>query len=167
MISTLVLKARERKDPDPFGLGSATAAAGDRNGGKSAVAASGEVEEDVNSTFLAVIPPAPSCLAESQATVVIEISKPPQSRSARKRQRGTHTHARKQKSCTVKTLVHNYYVIPTSASAIDQSSLQYARCTLVTSSATATTHNQWKKNILLSTVSCSKRSQCSGGEEPR
>ncbi len=101
MISTLVLKARERKDPDPFGLGSATAAAGDRNGGKSAVAASGEVEEDVNSTFLAVIPPAPSCLAESQATVVIEISKPPQSTSARKRQRGTHTrtHAHKILHC--------------------------------------------------------------------
>jgi hypothetical protein len=94
MISTLMLKARERKDPDPFGSGSATAAAGDRDGGKSDGAASGEVEEDVNSTFLAVIPPAPSCLAESQATVVIEISKPPQSTSARKRQRGTHTHAR-------------------------------------------------------------------------
>jgi len=170
MISTLMLKARERKDLDPFGWGSATAAAGDRNGGKSAGAPSGEVEEDVNSTFLAVIPPAPPCLAESQATVVIEISKPPQSTSARKRQRGTHarTHARTHaKSCTLKTLLHNYNVIPTSASAIDQSSLQYARYTLVATSATATTDNQWKKNILLSTVSCSKRSQCSGGEEPR
>jgi hypothetical protein len=101
MISTLMLKVRERKDPDPFGSGSATAAAGDRDGGKSAGAASGEVEEDVNSTFLAVIPPAPSCLAESQATVVIEISKPPQSTSARKRQRGTHTrtHAHKILHC--------------------------------------------------------------------
>jgi hypothetical protein len=98
MISTLMLKARERKDLDPFGSGSATATAGDRDGGKLAGAASGEVEEDVNSTFLAVIPPAPPSLAESQATVVIEISKPPQSTSARKRQRGTHarTHARTQ-----------------------------------------------------------------------
>ncbi len=94
---TLVLKARERKDPGPFGSGCATAAAGDRDGAKSAGAASGEVEEDVNSTFLGVIPPAPSCLAESQATVVIEISKPSQSTSARKRQRGTHTHARTHK----------------------------------------------------------------------
>jgi hypothetical protein len=97
MISTLMLKAREKKDPDPFGSGSATVAAGDRDGGKSAGAASGEVEEDVNSIFLAVIPPAPSCLAESQATVVIEISKPPQSTSARKRQRGTHTRAHAHK----------------------------------------------------------------------
>jgi hypothetical protein len=94
MISTLVLKARERKDPAPFASGSANAAAGDRDGGKSAGAASGEVEEDVNNTFLAVNPPAPSCLAESQATVVIEISKPPQSTSARKQERGTNTHAR-------------------------------------------------------------------------
>jgi len=59
MISTLVLNARERKDPAPFGSGSANAAAGDRDGGKSAGAASGEVEEDVNNTFLAVNPPAP------------------------------------------------------------------------------------------------------------
>lgn len=93
MISTLMLKARERKYPDPFRSGSATTAAGDRDGGKSAGAASGVVEEDVNSTFLAVIPPAPSCLAESQVTVVIEVSKPPQSTSARKQH--THTHAHK------------------------------------------------------------------------
>jgi hypothetical protein len=68
---------------------------------------------------------------------------------ARASDREGHTHARTHtKSCTVKTLLHNYYVIPTSASAMDQSSLQYARCTLVASSARATTDNQWKKNIL-------------------
>ncbi len=99
-----MFKAREKKDPGPFGSGSGTAAAGDRDGGKSAGAASGEVEEDVNSTFLAVIPPAPSCLAESQATVVIEISKPPQSTSARKRQRGTHTHTHAHKNPAISKL---------------------------------------------------------------